>query len=91
MDQPDGIVAVESVPESRVLIIMTGGTICMRRSPIGLIPARGFLEELLAPRSELNDGLEHDPIGVKENDQDHAPRLYRSLRTPITNYGKQIR
>jgi L-asparaginase/Glu-tRNA(Gln) amidotransferase subunit D len=43
-------------PESRVLIIMTGGTICMKSSPEGLVPARGFLEQGMAPRPSFNDG-----------------------------------
>lgn len=43
-------------PETRVLIIMTGGTICMRSSPEGLVPARGFLDEGMRPRPSFNDG-----------------------------------
>jgi len=42
-------------PESRVLIIMTGGTICMKPSPDGLVPMDGFLEHAMAPRPSLND------------------------------------
>src|SRR5450432_3154049 len=45
-----------SCPESRILIVMTGGTICMRPSPEGLVPARGFLQEAMAPRPSFNDG-----------------------------------
>ena len=85
MDDP-----TDSLPESRVLIVMTGGTICMKRSSEGLVPARGFLDNALAPRAELNDGLPHDPIDVKENDAD-PPKRYRSLRTPLSTYGKQVR
>jgi lysophospholipase len=43
-------------PEARVLIVMTGGTICMRSSPEGLVPARGFLEAGMKPRPSFNDG-----------------------------------
>lgn len=43
-------------PEARVLIIMTGGTICMRHSENGLVPARGFLEKGMSPRPSFNDG-----------------------------------
>jgi lysophospholipase len=43
-------------PEGRVLVIMTGGTICMKSSPDGLVPARGFLNEGMAPRPSFNDG-----------------------------------
>jgi hypothetical protein len=42
-------------PESRVLIIMTGGTICMQPSVDGLIPMTGFLESAMAPRPSFND------------------------------------
>ncbi|KAI9820491.1 MAG: hypothetical protein M1826_000890 [Phylliscum demangeonii] len=52
------------VPESRVLIIMTGGTIGMKRSELGYIPARGFLEAALAPRPSFNDNSKPDPIAV---------------------------
>lgn len=44
-----------SYPESRVLIIMTGGTICMQPSVDGLVPMTGFLEHALAPRPSFND------------------------------------
>jgi len=48
--------ATTHYPEGRVLIIMTGGTICMRSSPEGLVPARGFLEAGMRPRPSFNDG-----------------------------------
>ncbi len=59
MTPPDmGSATASQYPESRVLIIMTGGTICMRSSPegLGLVPARGFLEQAMAPRPSFNDG-----------------------------------
>jgi 60kDa lysophospholipase len=77
-------------PESLVLVIMTGGTICMKRSPEGLIPERGFLENAMAPRLEFNDGLDHNPVDVRTNDID-SPRKLRSLRTPLSAYGKRVR
>lgn len=77
-------------PESLILVIMTGGTICMKRSPDGLIPERGFLENAMAPRSEFNDGLDHKPVDVRTNDTDAHKKL-RSLRTPISAYGKRVR
>jgi len=76
-------------PEARVLIVMTGGTICMQKSPDGLIPARGFLETCMAPRPEFNDGEAHEDIDVKVDDQ--APQKLRSLCTPVSSYGKQVR
>lgn len=60
---PDG-----RVPEARVLIVMTGGTICMVKSDDGLVPARGFLERCMAPRPEFNDGTEVGPVEVRTSD-----------------------
>ena len=60
---PDG-----RIPEARVLVVMTGGTICMQTSDDGLIPARGFLERCMAPRPEFNDGMGVDPVTVKMDD-----------------------
>lgn len=76
-------------PESRVLIIMTGGTICMKRSPNGFIPARGFLESGLEPRPSFNDGSEPDNIQVVVDE--NVERPHRSLRTPISSYEKHVR
>ncbi|KAL9099219.1 MAG: hypothetical protein Q9163_005247 [Psora crenata] len=75
--------------ESRVLIIMTGGTICMRRSPDGFVPARGFLESGLAPRPSFNDGSQ--PRDIPFVDENYVETPYRSLRTPISRYEKHIR
>lgn len=77
-------------PESLVLVIMTGGTICMKRSPNGLIPERGFLEKAMAPRLEFNDGLVHPSLEVRTGDEE-TPQKLRSLRTPLTAYGKRVR
>lgn len=48
----------ETYPESRVLIIITGGTICMQPSEGGLVPVDGFLESAMAPRPSFNDKSE---------------------------------
>lgn len=45
-------------PESRVLIIITGGTICMQPSGVGLVPVDGFLDHAMAPRPSFNDMTE---------------------------------
>lgn len=50
--------ATETYPESRVLIIITGGTICMQPSAAGLVPVKGFLENAMAPRPSFNDRSE---------------------------------
>ena len=78
-----------NVPESRVLIIMTGGTICMKRSANGYVPARGFLEAGLAPRPSFNDGSGPEPIDVMVGDD--KKELRRSLRTPISTYDRRLR
>lgn len=50
------------LPESRVLIIGTGGTICMQNGPDGLQPTEGFMEMAMAPRPDFNDPS--SPSGV---------------------------
>ena len=76
-------------PESRVLVIMTGGTICMQHSPDGLIPARGFLDSCLAAQPSFNDGSLPGDIPVISPAGDSTP--LRSLRTPISAYRKHVR
>lgn len=81
--------SVQSVPESRVLIIMTGGTICMKPSPNGFIPARGFLTSGMAPRPSFNDGSPLKEVPAVE--EDGTSTSLRSLRTPISAYSKHVR
>ena len=76
-------------PEARVLIIMTGGTICMQKSSDGLVPVRGFLETCMAPRPEFNDGIEHEAIDVCVAEA--VTKKMKSLRTPKSTYGKRVR
>lgn len=79
-------------PESRVLIIMTGGTICMCQSPAGFVPAQGFQETCLAPMPMFNDGSSSEPIDVVTNREPAgATAAHRSLRTPATAYGRRVR
>ncbi|KAK3714802.1 hypothetical protein LTR37_007537 [Vermiconidia calcicola] len=42
--------------ERHVLVIITGGTICMQDSPDGLVPTRDFVDNCLRPSSYFNDG-----------------------------------
>ncbi len=77
-----------SYPESRVLIIMTGGTICMRPSPDGLIPMDGFLEHAMAPRPSFNDPA---PPTVVPAYKDGRRLALPSLRTPVSAYSRHIR
>ncbi|CAG8952897.1 hypothetical protein HYFRA_00007611, partial [Hymenoscyphus fraxineus] len=79
------------LPEGRVLIIMTGGTICMKPSPDGegLIPVRGFLNRGMAPRPSFNDGSMPEPLPVMT---DATTKKYlTSLRTPPSTYSRHIR
>lgn len=43
------------LPESRVLVIGTGGTICMQEGPDGLQPSDNFLKHAMEPRPSFND------------------------------------
>lgn len=79
-----------SIPESHVLIIMTGGTICMQRSPSGFVPARGFQENCLARLPTFNDGSRPLPLEVVVNEAGER-RKYPSLRTPPSAYDRQVR
>ncbi|PQE33086.1 hypothetical protein CJF32_00007670 [Rutstroemia sp. NJR-2017a WRK4] len=81
--------ATQSYPEGRVLIIMTGGTICMKSSPEGLVPARGFLEAGMATRPSFNDGSKPDPLPVITDGttEEYLP----SLRTPPSTYSRHVR
>ncbi|OIW29596.1 asparaginase-domain-containing protein [Coniochaeta ligniaria NRRL 30616] len=76
-------------PESRVLIIMTGGTICMQPSVDGLVPVTGFLENAMAPRPSFND---HASPSVKLRAYKDGVKLeIDSLRTPVSAYSRHIR
>ncbi|KAI5867181.1 asparaginase-domain-containing protein [Durotheca rogersii] len=75
-------------PESRVLIIITGGTICMRPSAGGLVPVNGFLENAMAPRPSFNDMSERVPLTIVK---DGTKITVDSLRTPPSSYSRHIR
>lgn len=77
-------------PDARVLIIMTGGTICMRPSEDGFVPARGFLDAGMAPRPSFNDNSNPGTVDVVVDDKGTVTET-KSLRTPISRYGRQIR
>ncbi|OJJ48970.1 hypothetical protein ASPZODRAFT_1364245 [Penicilliopsis zonata CBS 506.65] len=79
-----------TILESRVLIIMTGGTICMRGSASGFVPARGFQDACLARVPTFNDGSNPSPMDVVVNSKNDI-RAHASLRTPQTLYGRQVR
>ncbi|KAK4680257.1 hypothetical protein QC764_211500 [Podospora pseudoanserina] len=77
-------------PESRVLIIMTGGTICMQPSADGLVPMSGFLELAMAPRPSFNDSTAPSTNITAYTKEGHKLTL-SSLRTPTSAYCKHIR
>ncbi|KAF2403131.1 asparaginase-domain-containing protein [Trichodelitschia bisporula] len=77
-------------PESRVLIIITGGTICMQRSVDGYVPATNFLKFGLAPRPDFNDGSYPDPLEVVL-DNAGTRKAVQSLRTPASAYDRRVR
>ncbi|OAQ63466.1 lysophospholipase [Pochonia chlamydosporia 170] len=78
-----------ALPESRVLIIGTGGTICMQEGPDGLAPSEGFLDSAMAPRPTFNDmsGLD---VKLQAYKNGHLTSL-DSLRTPPTANHRHIR
>jgi len=78
-----------AAPESRVLIVVTGGTICMKQSEDGLVPSQGFLEAGMSPWPTFNDGSQPGDITVVVDDG--TEKSSRSLRTPISRYGKHVR
>lgn len=80
----------QAVPESRVLIIMTGGTICMQPSSAGLVPARDFQEQCLARVPTFNDGSVSAMMDVVSSDAGEV-KPHSSLRTPLTAYGRRVR
>ncbi|KAL7797499.1 asparaginase domain-containing protein [Trichoderma ceciliae] len=77
------------LPESRVLIIGTGGTICMQEGPDGLAPSDGFLESAMAPRPTFNDNSE--PSVKLQTYRSGQMIQLDSLRTPPTAYQRHIR
>ncbi|KAL7956446.1 asparaginase domain-containing protein [Trichoderma compactum] len=77
------------LPESRVLIIGTGGTICMQEGPDGLAPSDGFLESAMAPRPTFNDNSEPS-VKLQASRSGQLIQL-DSLRTPPTAYQRHVR
>ncbi|KAI8945022.1 L-asparaginase [Xylaria longipes] len=78
----------QTYPESRVLLIITGGTICMQPSAGGLVPVDGFLGNAMAPRPSFNDMSESVTLSAV---QDGKPVTIPSLRTPPSSYARHIR
>ncbi|RQM08645.1 hypothetical protein DH86_00000366, partial [Scytalidium sp. 3C] len=85
----DCIKMATQYPEARILIIMTGGTICMRSSPEGLVPAKGFMQAGMAPRPSFNDGSAPEPLPVMIDET--TKEYFPSLRTPPSTYSRHVR
>lgn len=77
-------------PESRVLIIGTGGTICMQHGPDGLQPSQGFMDSAMAPRPSFNDMSSNPPLQIPAV-FNGKPISIPSLRTPPTAYQRHVR
>ncbi|PSK59352.1 lysophospholipase [Elsinoe australis] len=80
----------QDVPETRVLIVITGGTICMQESEDGLVPVPGFLKSGLAPRPSFNDGSYPEPMSIVIDDRG-TTKAVQSLRTPRSSYHRCVR
>ncbi|RKF71720.1 60 kDa lysophospholipase [Golovinomyces cichoracearum] len=76
-------------PESRVLIVMTGGTICMKPTSNGLSPTNGFLEHGMAIWPIFNDGSNPEPLPVMVDS--NTLQSLPSLRTPQNTYSRHVR
>ncbi|GKT85091.1 lysophospholipase [Colletotrichum tofieldiae] len=83
------LLPASNYPESRVLIIMTGGTICMQPTADGLQPIGGFLKNAMAPRPSFND--KSSPPVQLEAIKDGQKVVLDSLRTPPSAYSRHIR
>lgn len=66
-----------------VLILITGGTICMQDSPNGLVPTKDFVNNCLRPKYDFNDGTDCEPCSVIDDKMHEAPAP--TLRPPRRN------
>lgn len=69
--------------ERHVLVIITGGTICMQDSSDGLVPTRDFVKNLLKPSPEFNDGSLYENTRVVNEHGDVGTAT--TLRAPPRN------
>jgi 60kDa lysophospholipase len=63
----------------------------MRPSPEGLVPAKHFLDSGMAPIPSFNDGSNPDPLEAIPSEGDARPMKLKSLRTPLSRYGRRVR
>ena len=76
-------VAQSNEKERHVLVIITGGTICMQDSPDGLIPTRDFVGNCLKPSQDFNDGSLYEHSFVTNEYGRHG--IATTLRAPPRN------
>ena len=71
------------VAERHVLVVVTGGTICMQESPDGLIPTKNFAQNCLLPTPDFNDGsTQENTTAISESgDRVSAITLHPPPRT----------
>lgn len=69
-------------PETRVLVIGTGGTICMQQGPDGLQPSEGFLDSAMAPRPSFNDRSHPRCTSPRSSFESHLTRSPHLMRSP---------
>ena len=81
---------VMATSESRVLVIMTGGTICMQRSQSGYVPATRFQEACLAGIPLFDDGFPPTKVDVVINTNGDI-KTHFTLRTPPSAYQRKTR
>ena len=64
----------------------------MERSPNGLVPARNFVDRCMAIRPEFNDASDPVPMEARVQDSGRvSSKQLKSLRPPLSAYGKRIR
>lgn len=77
------------LPDSRVLIVGTGGTISMVKSDKGLVPSSGLFQSALKPRPSFNDLS--PPEDVEAIASNGETVQLQTLRTPRSQYGRHVR
>lgn len=69
--------------ERHVLVLATGGTICMQESADGLIPTRNFANNLLVPDSDFHDGSQTTSTWAVNEEGNKATTV--TIRPPPQN------
>lgn len=75
--------AAATATSRHVLMLITGGTICMQDSPNGLIPTKDFVNNCLRPKHDFNDGTNCEPSSVIDDRANET--LVPTLQPPRRN------